>query len=115
MNLTIQLTALVFLIVGFVLGKQTRSYVDTRQKSLTLDDLTKAYQSIGDMERTGTDTQVEQSTVKLSSNDVINHEGVGIIHRPSVEELSKMNESETERHAKEAIAQTIRDTPIPEI
>jgi len=47
--------------------------------------------------------------IPLSPNDTINHEGVGIIHRPTVEEIRKMNEPETIKQAKEAIAQTLRN------
>ena len=47
--------------------------------------------------------------------DIINHEGVGIVYRPTVEEIAKMNEPEKIREAKEAMAETLRQEKEPEI
>ena len=45
--------------------------------------------------------------------DVINHEGVGIVYRPSVEELNKMEEDQNTKDAKEAIAEELRKEREP--
>lgn len=42
--------------------------------------------------------------------DMINHEGVGIVYRPSEEELEKMNEPQQTKEAKEEIAKTLHNT-----
>ncbi len=38
----------------------------------------------------------------------------GIVYRPNAEELEKMREPQKVREAKEAVAETIRNTPLPE-
>lgn len=45
----------------------------------------------------------------------IDGSGVGIVYRPSSEELNKMNEEQSIRDAKEAMAETLRNTPAPTI
>lgn len=51
----------------------------------------------------------------LNQEDVINHEGVGIVHRPSAEEIEKMNKPQRVKDAEEAVAETIASVPEPEI
>lgn len=47
--------------------------------------------------------------------DVINHDGVGIVYRPTEAELTKMNESQYIRQAKEAMAETFAQERPPEV
>jgi len=78
-------------------------YISKRQKPFTEEDMAIAFQKINQAE------QANPNAEKLSKrDDVISHEGVGIVYRPTAEEIEKMNEPKQTREAKEAIAVTLR-------
>lgn len=55
---------------------------------------------------------------KLNRDDYsppIEGDGVGIVYRPTAEELNKMHEDEATKQAKEAVAETLRQAEEPQI
>ena len=61
------------------------------------------------------DLRPEVEEMPLTQEDIINHDGVGIVMRPSAEELSRFAEPQVIKDAKNAVAETLRNTPEPEI
>jgi hypothetical protein len=56
-------------------------------------------------------TTPEVEEMPLSSEDNINHDGVGIVQRPTSEELARFAEPQAVKDAKAAVAETLRNTP----
>lgn len=58
---------------------------------------------------------LDMPEMKIGKEDVINHEGVGIVMRPTAEELNIMNEPDSIKQAKAAVAETLRNAQEPQI
>lgn len=56
------------------------------------------------------------NAAKLSKkDDVINHHGVGIVYRPTAEEIERIEEPDKVREGKEAVEEIFKGVPAPEI
>lgn len=106
------LLGFVLLGIGFLIGLLTSRRISVIEREpLKLDN----FPSIGGLERTTVPEKLEVEEMPLGPEDNINHDGVGIVQRPSAEELSKFAEPQAVKEGKEAVAEVIRNTPEPEI
>lgn len=103
---------LIFLVIGYFIGKNN-SYMSKRESPLTTNEVGKALARANEVEKQA--NRLEVPEMPLGDEDNINHDGVGIIQRPTSEELDRFAEPQKVKEAKKAIAETIRNTPEPEI
>lgn len=99
------------LTIGYYLGSNN-DYSLKRKEPLTLDDMRKLFEKAQAEEEEARQPHAPDHT---KSKDIINHEGVGIVYRPTSEELEKMHEPEKVKQAKEAIAETLKQAKEPAI
>ena len=99
---------LILLSVGYLVGKITQDYVGRRQKPLTLDEMDRIYQRANAINTQVVQNEENPAAEKISQKEDILSDGVGIVYRPTAEELEKMKEPESVRLAKEAVAETLR-------
>jgi len=60
--------------------------------------------------------EVDPVAEKISEkDDIINHSGVGIVYRPTTEELERMSEPQMVKEAKEEVAKSLSQAFPPEI
>ena len=99
--LTIIIISSLTTIIGYILGAK-HNYLHRRKKKIedTSSHFTPAKQFKAEME-------------EVSSP--IDNSGVGIIYRPSPEELFKMEEDQATKDAKAAMAETFRNAPEPTV
>ena len=99
------------LTIGYYLGSGNNDQ-SKRKEPLTIDDMRKLFEKAQAEEEEAKQPHAPDHT---KSKDIINHEGVGIVYRPTTEELEKLHEPEKIKQAKEAIAETFRAEKEPEI
>ncbi len=98
------LTIAVGFLAGYFIGKNN-NYLSKRQKPFTTEEVGKAFERVKQLEENPT------PEMPLGQEDIINHDGVGIVQRPTSEELARFAEPQQVKDAKAAISETLRNTP----
>ena len=102
--------SVVCLLVGIYIGHTFAFRVIKEminQGSLSIDRVGK----VSENKPIEVDLRPEVEEMPLSSEDNINHDGVGIVQRPTSEELARFAEPQAVKDAKAAVAETLRNTP----
>lgn len=108
---------LILIGIGFIIGKITKTeikYLDNRKSALTIEEMHHFWQAAQKEEKISEIT--DPIAEKISKqDDIVNNEGVGIIYRPTSEELARMNEDERIKQAKQELEKTFSQEVPPEI
>ena len=99
-ELIVIISNLIFLVVGILVGKRTSMPLNSKPM-IYKEPTMKAEEDLVVAE------------MPLTREDIINHDGVGIVQRPSAEELARFAEPQQVKDAKAAVAEEIRNTPEP--
>src|SRR5260221_87236 len=88
--------------IGYLCLKEARKlYINQRQKPLEVEELGKIFRRVHDLEEIQSKPE--------------NYGEAGIVYRPTVEEIEKMNEPQAIKEAKEAVAETLAKEIPPKI
>jgi hypothetical protein len=109
--------------VGFIMGRMSKTdYISKRQQPLTNEEVWETYRRLIQAEggepniKPQEEDKPDPVAERLSKqDDVINHSGVGIVYRPSTEELVKLNEPQQIKEAKAALEETFSQEEEPAI